>query len=216
MKRTFAVIGLGIFGSTVALELSRLGHDVIGIDRNADRVNEIADRIPQAVIADARDEQVLRNLGLHECDAVVVAIGEDIEANLLATLIVKGMSKPRVWAEALNHSHHLILEKLGADHIVHPEHEMGLRLANMLMYPEVMDYISLGDDQFTVEVRISERLAGRTLDALSLEENGVQCLLVKRGADVMAPPPATHMLRAGDQVVLLGALGSLRRFSGYL
>ncbi|KIO48165.1 TrkA family potassium uptake protein [Nitrosospira sp. NpAV] len=216
MKHTYSVIGLGVFGSTIALELSRLGHDVIGIDLNPNLVSEIADRITQAVIADARDEKVLRDLGVHECDGVVVAIGEDIEANILATLIVKGMPKPQVWAKALNPNHHRILEKLGTDHIVHPEHEMGLRLARGMIYPEVMDYISLGHEQFTVEVRASERLAGQKMDALHLLENDLQCLLIKHQNKVMAPPPQQYVFQLNDKILLLGTLGNLRKITKYL
>lgn len=216
MKQTFCVIGLGVFGSTIALELSRLGLEVLGIDLNPERVNDIADRISQAVVADARDEKVLRELGVHECNIVVVAIGEDIEANILATLAVKNMPKPRVWAKALNHNHHRILEKLGTDHIIHPEHEMGLRVANTLMYPNVMDYISLGHDQFVVEIHVSERLAGKPLSALHLPEHGVRCMLVKHRTEVMAPPPADYLFYVDDQVVLLGTLRNLRKISPYL
>jgi trk system potassium uptake protein TrkA len=216
MKCTVTVIGLGAFGSTVALELSRLGYDVLGIDLNASRVNDNADHIAQAVVADARDERVLRELGVHESDVIVVAIGEDIEANILAALLAKTMEKPKVWAKALNHNHHRILEKLGVDHIVHPEHEMGLRVARTLIYPEVMDYISLGDDQFTAEVRASERLMGKTMDALHLEEHEVQCLLVKHAGLTMAPPPEHYQFELGDQILLLGTLGKLRKISKYL
>ncbi len=216
MKHTYSVIGLGVFGSTIALELSRLGNDVIGIDLNPNLVNDIADRITQAVIADARDEKVLRDLGVHECDGVVIAIGEDIEANILATLIVKGMPKPKVWAKALNPNHHKILEKLGTDHIVHPEHEMGLRLARSMIYPEVMDYISLGHDQFTVEVRASERLAGQNKDALHLEENDLQCLLIKHLNEVMVPPPPRYEFKLNDKILLFGTLGNLRKITKYL
>lgn len=216
MKSTITVIGLGAFGSTVALELSRLGYDVLGIDLNPNRTNDIADKIAQAVVADARDERVLRELGVHESEVVIVAIGEDIEANILATLLAKSMPKPVVWAKALNHNHHRILQKLGTDHIVHPEHEMGLRVARTLIYPEVMDYISMGDDQFTAEVRASERLAGKTMDALHLEEHGVQCLLVKHGALAMAPPPEHYLFELGDQILLFGTLGRLRKIGKYL
>jgi trk system potassium uptake protein TrkA len=216
MKCNVTVIGLGAFGSTVALELSRLGHEVLGIDSNADRINAIAGRIAQTVIADARDERVLRDLGVHESDVVVVAIGEDIEANILTTLVVKTMSKPKVWSKALNHNHHRILEKLGTDHIIHPEHEMGLRVARMLIYPEVLDYMSLGDDQFISEVRASERLSGKTVEALHLDEHGVQCLLVKHAGLAMAPVPLQHRFELGDQIVLLGTLGRLRKISKYL
>lgn len=213
---TVTVIGLGVFGSTIALELARLGNDVLGIDRDAGRVNEIADKIAQAVIADARDERVLHELGVHESDVVVVAIGEDIEANIMAALLVKSMPKPKVWAKALNHNHHQILQKLGTDHIVHPEYEMGLRVARTLIYPEVLDYISLGEDHFTTEVRASERLAGKTLEALHLDEHEVKCLLIKHKDLAMTPPPEHYQFELGDQILLFGTLSRLRKISKYL
>ena len=217
MKHIYAVVGLGAFGSTIALELSRLGHDVIGIDLNASLVSDIADKITQAVIADARDEKVLRDLGVHECDGVVIAIGEDIEANILVTLIVKSMPKPKVWAKALNPNHHKIMEKLGSDHIVHPEHEMGLRLARSMVYPEVMDYISLGHDQFIVALRASERLAGQDSSALHLTENQLQPLLIKRlDQEVAVLPPPQYQFRLHDKIVLFGTLGDLRKITKYL
>jgi len=216
MKSNITVIGLGVFGSTIALELTRLGYAVLGIDLSTTRTNAIADQIAQAVIADARDERVLRDLGVHESDVVVVAIGEDIEANILTTLVVKTMAKPKVWAKALNHNHHRILEKLGADHIIHPEHEMGLRVARTLIYPDVMDYISLGDDYFIAEVRASERLAGKPLDALHLDELSVRCLAIKHAGLALAPVPPQHYFELGDQIVLLGTLGRLRKVSKYL
>ncbi len=216
MRTNITVIGLGAFGITVALELTRLGHEVLGIDSSPVRTAAVADQITQAVVADARDERVLRELGVHESDVVVVAIGEDIEANILITLVVKTMDKPKVWAKALNRNHHRILEKLGADHIVHPEHEMGLRVARTLIYPDVLDYIDLGGDQFISEVRASERLAGKTLEALHLDENDVKCLLVRQAGMTITPVPVQHRFELGDQVVLLGALGRLRRISRYL
>ncbi|MEP6604969.1 MAG: TrkA family potassium uptake protein [Nitrosospira sp.] len=216
MKHIYTIVGLGVFGSTIALELSRLGHDVIGIDLNANLVSDIADKITQAVIADARDEKVLRDLGVHECDGVVIAIGEDIEANILATLIVKNMPKPKVWAKALNPNHHKILEKLLCDHIVHPEHEMGLRLARSMVYPEVMDYISLGHDQFTVELRASDRLAGQNMDALHLQANDLQCLLIKHLDEVMLSPPQQYKFELNDKILLFGTLANLRKITKYL
>lgn len=216
MKRTFTVVGLGTFGSTVARELARLGNDVLGIDLNQQLVNAIADDVTQAVVADARDEDTLRDLGVEECDGVVVAIGEDMEANILVTLIAKNMPKPIVWAKAMNRNHHRILHKLGADHIVHPEHEMGMRLAHSMMYPEVVDYISLGHDMFTVEVRASERLAGKTRDQLQLDQHGVQLLLVKHHREVMTSPAEDYAFVLGDQLVLVGTLANLRSIAAYL
>ena len=216
MKGNATVIGLGAFGSTIALELTRLGIEVLAIDTNAARVGALADQLDRAVIADARDERVLRELGVHESDVVVVAIGEDIEANILTTLVVKNMGAPQVWAKALNANHHKILEKLGADHIVSPEHEIGLRVARTLTYPHVLDYINLGDDQFISEVRASEHLRGKTMAALHLEENDIQCLVIRSGGLVLAPPPPSHHFELGDQIVLLGTLARLRKVSKYL
>lgn len=216
MKRTFTVIGLGAFGLTIARELSRLGNDVLGIDLDPARVNEIADDISQAVVADARNEDILRDLGVPDCDAVVVAIGEDLEANILVTLTVKNMPKPKVWAKAFNHNHHRILHKLGADHIVHPEHEMGLRLAHAMIYPEVIDYISLGHDLFTVEVRVSENLAGQTVASLQLDTRGVHLLLIKHQREMVTAPAGDYVFRVGDQLVMAGPLDNLRSISGTL
>jgi len=216
MKRHFTVIGLGLFGSTVASELARLGHDVTGIDISPERVSTLADHITHAVIADARDEKALRELGVQDADVVLISIGEDIEANLLAALHVKAMGKPKLWVEALNHSHHQILLKLGADQVVHPEHEMGLRLAHTMMYPEVMDYINIGDDQYIVELHTSARLAGKTLLDLALAENSLQCIMVKRAIRVIFPVPAEYAFEIDDQIILLGTLSNLRKISKYL
>ena len=189
---------------------------IIGIDLDPNLVNDLAEKITQAVIADAQDEKVLRDLGVHECDGVVVAIGEDIEANILATLIVKGMPKPKVWAKAHNPNHHTILEKLGTDHIVHPEHEMGLRLARGMVYPQVMDYISFGNDHFAVEVCASERLAGQRMESLRLTENDLHCLLIKSRDQVLMPPPQQYEFTLDDKILLWGTLHNLRKISKYL
>lgn len=216
MKLNVTVIGLGAFGSTVALELTRLGNDVLGIDVNPDRTNDIADRIAQAVVADARDERVLRDLGVHESDVAVIAIGENIEANILATLLVKAMPKPKVWVKALNHNHYQILQKLGAENIVLPEQEMGLRMARALLYPQVIDYFSLGDDYLNVAVCVSEKLAGKDMSALQLDEHEVQCLLVKSGVTVMVPPQPEYRFKLNDTIILLGSLRKLRNISKLL
>jgi trk system potassium uptake protein TrkA len=116
----------------------------------------------------------------------------------------------------MNRNHHRILHKLGADHIVHPEHEMGMRLAHSMMYPEVIDYIGLGHDQFVVEVRASDKLAGKTASQLQLAAHGVQLLLIKHHGDVMTRLPDDYAFRQGDQLVLTGTLANLRSIAGDL
>ena len=125
MKKQFAVIGLGGFGESVALELMRLGHDVLGIDFSEEKANRMADKLTQTVIANASDEEALRELDLHRFDAVMIAIGEHIEASVLCTMHVISLEAREVWVKAITPTHHKIVEKLGANRVFHPEYEMG-------------------------------------------------------------------------------------------
>ncbi len=211
MKRKFAVIGLGRFGSTIALELARLGNEVLGIDSDRRRVDEIADHVTYAALADGEDEKALRELDVANYDAVIVAIGENIEANVLCSLVVKGLGVKQVWAKAVSHNHHRILAKLGVNRIVQPEFEMGQRVAQALNYPMVLDYIYLGHDQYVVEVRATERIAGQTLGKLDFYGRlSLKLLLVKRDRKTLAPPPEDWLVQEDDQFLFVGALANLR------
>ena len=213
MKQKFAVIGLGSFGSTVACELIRLGHEVLGIDRDESRVNKYADRVTQALIADGTDEKVIDELGLKDYDAVVVAIGENLESSILSTLALKSAGCARVWVKAVNDSHHRILSRLQADRIIHPEYEIGVRVAQSLTHPQMLDYISLGNGWFVVEVNVNETIASRKGYARELEFAEVRLVLVKRGRSVLDAPYRDLVLQAGDQIVLAGELDNLLKFA---
>ena len=217
MKRKFAIIGLGRFGTTIALELARQGHEVLAVDQDRRRVDDVVDRVTHAVIASAEDERALRELDLASYDAAVVSIGENIEASILCSLLVKDLGVKEVWAKAVSHHHHRILAKLGIHRIVHPEFEMGMRVAQALNYPQVMDYISLGHDQYVVEVRASERVAGKTLAQMEYAERlHITLLSVKRDHDLNVLPPADWRLETGDQLLFVGELGNLRLLSSEL
>ena len=133
MKKNFAIIGLGRFGGSICRTLIEAGQDVLVIDSSEDRVNEFMNIATHAVVANAQDESVLRSLGIRNFDHVVVAIGEDIQASILATLMIKEMGVPFVTAKAQNEYHGQVLEKVGADHVVHPESDMGIRLGHHLV-----------------------------------------------------------------------------------
>ena len=148
----FAVIGLGSFGATVALELVNLEHDVIGIDSISKYVESISKEITHAVIADATDEHVLQELNIQNCDAVVVAIGEDIEASILCVMHLKNMGVEKILVKAKSKAHHMILTHLGIDTIIHPEEDMGIRIAQSLSYPMVRRYMALNDQRFIVKI----------------------------------------------------------------
>ena len=213
-KRKYAVVGLAAFGSTVAKELESLGNEVLGIDEDEMRVNHIADEISHAVIADGRDERTLRSLGLAEYDGVVVAIGEDLESSILCTLALKNLGVQQVWVKASSPAHHLILEKLGADRIVNPEHHVGMHVARTMTYPHVLDYIALGGDDYVVEFEVPQTLDRHPVDKLLLHERyGIEVLAFKRGGNASSRITADLHLSTGDRLVLLGNIAALRRFS---
>lgn len=213
MKQKFAVIGLGSFGGTVACELVRLGHEVLGIDVDDARVNKHADRLTQTLIADGTDDKVIEELGLQKYDAVVVAIGENLEASILSTLALKSCGCERVWVKATNDTHHRILSRLQADRIIHPEHEIGVRVAQSLTHPQMLDYISLGQGWYVVEVQVNEHIAGRRSYEQELDFADLKMVLVKRGSTVVPPPYRGLLLQVGDQIVLAGLLDNLLKFA---
>jgi trk system potassium uptake protein TrkA len=196
----FAVIGLGSFGATVALELTKLNHDVIGIDTIKRNVESLADRITHAVIADATDEHVLEELNIQNCDAVVVAIGEDIEASILCVLNLKNLGVDKVLVKAKTKAHHTILSHLNVSKIIHPEEDMGVRVAQALNYPMVSRYMALDDDHYIVKVPV--------------QEPNIKLLLLKRDQQILYETDVNFTLQAGDVLILEGSLSHLRKLSG--
>jgi len=213
MKKQFAVIGLGGFGESVALELMRLGHDVLGIDYSEDKASQMADKLTQTVIANASDEEALSELDLHRFDAVLIAIGEHIEASVLCTMHVISLEAKEVWVKAITPTHHKIVEKLGANRVFHPEYEMGLRIAQSLAHPNMLDYISLGDNYFVIEIRPGEVLEDRPLSELHIDDKEVRLLAIKHGQSVSLNPSPDQRLRRNDHLVLVGEEEALRHFS---
>lgn len=208
-KRQFIVIGLGVFGATIARELTRLGHDVLGIDSDEQRVDRLADEITHAVIADVTDENTLIELNAGSYDAAVVAIGRNVEATMLATLQLQELGLGKVWAKALTNQHHRILERLGATRIVAPEFEMGVRISQELNYPMVHDYLSLDDNYFIVDFHTTEDLIDKTIGEL-IGSAPVEALVMKRMKEAHPHPDRTWTIRSGDRLVLGGQLDDLR------
>ncbi|MBP9788786.1 TrkA family potassium uptake protein [Acinetobacter sp. ANC 4805] len=210
----FAVIGLGSFGATVALELTKLNHDVIGIDTIKRNVESLADRITHAVIADATDEHVLEELNIQNCDAVVVAIGEDIEASILCVLNLKNLGVDKVLVKAKTKAHHTILSHLNVSKIIHPEEDMGVRVAQALNYPMVSRYMALDDDHYIVKVPVQEKLNHVNLSGILKQEPNIKLLLLKRNQQILYETDVNFTLQAGDVLILEGSLSHLRKLSG--
>lgn len=213
----FAVIGLGRFGSAASLELMKLGHSVLGVDTSEKLVNKFADQLTHAVIADVTDQRAIKELGLDNYDVVLVGIGSDLEASLLCAVHLKSAGVRKIWVKATSHAHHAILSKLGVDRIIHPEEEMGIRVAQALSYPMVKDYISLGNSQFVVELDVSERLNGTTVQEFLVQcEEDIHILIVKRKADMYFNPADAFSLHTKDILVIAGRLDALKSIAHLL
>ena len=210
----FEVIGLGSFGATVALELTKLNHDVIGIDTIKRNVESLADRITHAVIADATDEHVLEELNIQNCDAVVVAIGEDIEASILCVLNLKNLGVDKILVKAKTKAHHTILSHLNVSKIIHPEEDMGVRVAQALNYPMVSRYMALDDDRYIVKVPVQAKLNHVNLSGILKQEPNIKLLLLKRDQQILYETDVNFTLQAGDVLILEGSLSHLRKLSG--
>lgn len=219
-RRTYAVIGLGRFGSAVASTLAELGEDVIGIDSNEDKVRELADVLSQAVQLEASDVKALREVGVQDVDTAVISIGENIEASLLVVMQVKDLGVPTVIAKAVTPLHGRILEKLGVSRVIYPERDMATRLAHSLVVPNVLDYIEVSQEYAIVEVESPQAFVGQSLKELALRPRyGLTLIAIKRKGSGSMPlvtlvaPSADERIQAGDVLSLLGATERLGQIS---
>lgn len=206
---SFAVIGLGMFGKTVALELVKAGQEVIGIDSDEDAVADVARELTQAVTADATDERVLDELGIAQCDGVLVAIGGDIEASMLTTLLLTEKRVPQVWVKARDWNHHRILSRLSVQRIIHPEYEVGLRVAQQFMHRNLEDMLEFGSGNYVIETGAPEHTWGMRVD----EVRDVR-VLAHRRADVLISEVAGEngKIQRGDSLLILGPRSLLDTF----
>lgn len=217
-NRSFVVIGLGTFGGTVAVELAHFGNHVLGIDSSETIASRFTDELSEVVIADGRDEDALREAGVGSYDVAVVAIGEDLESNVLCTMNVKMLGTPTVWAKATSRTHHRILAKLGIDRVIQAEHDIGLHVAQMLHNPLVRDYVSLGNGFHIVDFQVPERIAGKNVEALDLKAGfELRCLGLMRGSEFHECGADRDVrLETGDKLLLLGQRQNLRSFADSL
>ena len=224
-RKTFGVIGLGRFGSAIAATLAELGHEVVGVDGNEERVHQLADVIAHAIQLDATDERALRAAGIQDVDTAVVSIGENIESSLLVVMLLRELGIGTIVAKAVTPLHGRILEKLGVSRVIFPEREMAIRLAHSLVIPNVIDYIELSRDFSIVEIPAPEGFIGRTLKQLELRPRfGLTLIAVKRRTSptdsavvTNIAPPADETILAGDVLALLGSnerLAQLDRLLG--
>jgi trk system potassium uptake protein len=204
MKQSVLVIGLGRFGSELARELMRLGHDVLAVDRDEREVNDLAPDVTHALQADATDVEALKAIGAADFDHAVVAISGDPEPSIFATMALKQLGVPNVISKAGTALHGTILERVGADRVVFPEREMGQRVAHVFAFTAVVDYLDLGPRFGIMTFRPPERLVGRTLAELDLDRKSLTPIAIRRGDHVIVSPSPDERLEPADLVIVIG------------
>lgn len=210
--KQFVVIGCGRFGSSVAKTLCKLGYDVLAIDKDPDKVQEIAEYVTHAVQADANDENALRTIGIRNFDVAVVTIGSDIQASIMGTLLVQELGIKKVIAKAQNELHAKVLYKIGAHKVIFPERDMGIRVAHNLVSSNILDVIEFAPDYSIIEVVAKEEWTDKSLKELKLpNEFGVSVMAIKSGDDLNISPYAEDIIRRGDTLIVIGDNSSLKK-----
>ncbi|RFM19036.1 TrkA family potassium uptake protein [Clostridium botulinum] len=199
-------MGLGRFGTSVAKTLYTLGNDVLAIDSSDDIVQDISDSVTHSVQIDATDENSLRALGIRNFDVAVITIGSDIQASTMATLLVKEMGVKYIIAKANTEIHAKVLYKIGADRVVFPERDMGVRVAHNLVSTNILDYIELSPNYSIAEIVTPKIWHGKTLNELNIRANyGINVVALKRGEEINVSPVAEDTIEPGDIIVAIGS-----------
>ncbi|WP_432124128.1 potassium channel family protein [Streptomyces sp. C10-9-1] len=208
-----AVIGLGRFGSSLALELTRRGWDVLGIDTDSGLVQRHSEALTHSAVADCTDPEVLRQLGVHEFTSAVVGIGTDIEASILVASNLLEERVPNIWAKAISRQHGQILERLGVHHVVLPEHEMGERVAH-LVTGRMLDFIEFDDDYALVKTVAPEGVTGVPLGQSAVRSrHGVTVVGIKRPGEDFTHATAETVVAPGDVVIVTGRTQAVEAFA---
>lgn len=205
-NQQIVVIGLGRFGSSVAYTLYQMGHDVLALETDEARVQAAMGQVTYPVQGDATQEAVLQELGIPNFDMAVVAIGSNVEASIMSTVLLKSMGVPHIVARAKTQLHGQTLERIGADVVVHPEQETGEHVARGLFHPEVQDYMELGSDFRISKVKVSPESVNRTLKEAGLtgarDKYGLAVLAIRRGKEVLLLPAENERIQKEDTLVL--------------
>lgn len=212
MKKQFVVLGLGSFGASVAVTLQQLGCDVVAVDQDMERIEDVADRVTYAMQADIGDPELFDVLGKESFDGIVIASSENLEGSIMATLAAKEAGIPYVLCKAHNKRYAEVLRKVGADAVAFPEKEMGKRIAKNLVSANLADWIALSPDYSVVEAAIPEKWIGRTLKELDVRKTyEVNVVGIKEGERVEITPDPNMPLKPKMILMLVGSNEALQR-----
>ena len=204
-NKTIAVIGLGRFGTTIAKLLASMNHEVLGVDIDPEVVQKISPYITHAIVADTTDEEAIKALALSQFDLVIVAIGDNVQANLMTSMLLKEMHIPKIVAKAENTLQGKMLSKIGVDQVIYPEFDMAQRLAQSLTREHVMDYLQLSKSVSLIEINMPLFMVGSCLRESNLREKyNLNAVGIRRGDDLEVPPNPTTILSAEDKLLIIG------------
>jgi len=211
-KKQFIVIGLGRFGSSVAETLYSLGNDVLAVDNDEELVQNISHKVTHAIQADANDENSLRALGISNFDVAIISIGDNIQSSIMATLLVKELGVKLIIAKATNALHAKVLYKIGADRVVFPERDMGIRVAHNLVSSNILEYIELSPDYSFAEILSPKEWHNKTLVELNIRSHyGITIVAIKSNNNIQVSPLAEHVIKPGDIVIVIGSNENLTK-----
>ncbi|XMB87356.1 TrkA family potassium uptake protein [Mycoplasmatota bacterium WC44] len=216
MSKSFAVIGLGSFGRSVADELIRLEADLLCIDTDGDAITKISKKASHAVICDSTDEESLRDLGVNNIDHVVVCIGDNVQASILTTLILKDIGVKWVTVKVKNEYHATVVEKIGADEIIYPEKQMGRRFARRIISDKILDIMELSDDFSYVEIAAPKSFFDKTIIDIDIRKKfGLNVVMIRRKEDIITAHSHITILE-GDVLLIVGSNKEISRFESRL
>lgn len=211
-NKQYAVIGLGRFGTSVARTLYDYGHEVLAIDNDAERVQRLSNEFTHIIQADTTDENTLKEIGIRNFDAAVVAIGENVQANILTTLQLKELGVKYIIVKAQNLLHGKMLEKIGADKVIYPERDMGKRVAHNLMFTNVLEHIELSPKLGLVEVTAPQSLLQKSLAESNLRAKfGINVVAIKRDENLIVSPLAEEKIIANDILIVVGGNAGIQQ-----
>jgi trk system potassium uptake protein len=223
----YIVIGLGYFGTSLATKLTLLGHEVIGIDNDPEKVTELKDRIDKVLIMDTSKPGALDSLPLSDVDAILVTIGEDIGSSILTLSLLKKFKVKRLIGRAINPTHHSILKEIGIDEIVHPEEDTATMVTSLLMVRNVYSILPVNESVMVAEIPVPARYVGHTLNTIDPENRfGIKCVAIKsfKGGSILGRMfdkdfevdlqcDITYSLQANDRLLVVGDIAAIKRFN---
>lgn len=210
--KQIVVFGIGRFGSALCRSLSEMGHEVLAVDSDEEHIRTISPYVTQALQLNATDEEAMGTLGLRNFDACVVSIGDNLRDSIMVTLLCKEMGAQYLLCKATDELHAKMLKKMGADRVVFPERDMGVRVAKTLVSPRVLDLINLTGDYTMADITAPAGWIGRTIQEIDIRKRyNVNLLVIHRGSEVLMSLDADTQIMKGDDLLVLGHRGDVER-----